>query len=203
MSQTHPNGGKDEPGWRSPAVLVVLIAALIAAAAAIVAAIIQSNPSPGPAGSSAAAQRSSSATPHATAPPTVTIPCRSTYPAMLDIPHETGSVVHASVLAACNFSDSRMYLVIEKVFDVSSNTNPHSVDFVKAPVSQLSAGQEDHVSFILREPVGTKATFFVVSVNHSELEALRKHQVVDHGILHLPSGARVESATEEHVKTSQ
>jgi hypothetical protein len=203
MSQTHPNGGKGAPGWRSPAVLVVLIAALIAAAGAIVAAIIQSHPSPGAAGNLATAQRSSSATAHATASPTVTIPCRSTYPAMLDIPDETGSVVHASVLAACNFSDSRMYLVIEKVFNVSSNTNPHSVDFIKASVSQLSAGQEDHVSFILKEPVDTKATFFVISVNHSELEALRKHEVVDHGILHLPPGARVESATEEHVKTSQ
>jgi hypothetical protein len=203
MSQTHPNGKKDAAGWRSPGVLVGLISALIAAAAVIVAAIIQSHPSPGAAGNLPATQRSRSATPHATAPPTVTTPCRSTYPAVLDIPHETGSVVHASVLATCNFSDSRMYLVIEKVFNVSSNTNPHSVDFVKASVSQLTAGQKDHVSFILKEPVGTKATFFVISVNHSELEALRKHQVADHGILHLPPGARMESTTEKHVKTSQ
>ena len=67
MSQTHPNGRKDTPGWRSPTVLVVLIAALIAAligaAAVIVAAIIQSHPSHGAAGASSSLPVTSS--PHA------------------------------------------------------------------------------------------------------------------------------------------
>jgi hypothetical protein len=54
-----------------------------------------------------------------------------------------------------------------------------------------------------KEPVGTEAEFFVISVNHNELEALRKHQVVDNGILKLPPGAQVESVKQGHVKTSQ
>lgn len=126
--------------------------------------------------------------------------CRASYPVTLEIPSKTGSSVGITTGANCDLDRSRTYLVIEEIPKVSRLTNPHPVYFVKARLHYLMARQAESAQFILKEPVGTWAEFFVISVNNVELLALQQNQVRDHGILQLPNGTRTVSRVSWHMK---
>jgi transcriptional regulator with XRE-family HTH domain len=123
--------------------------------------------------------------------------CPAVYPVHLEIPPETGPRVEVSFEAVCTLAAGRTYRVIEEVLDVDPS-NPHHAYYVKADVPQLRAGQVSTAQFTLGEPVGTRADFFVVSVDNGGLRALGQNQVADHGLLFLPPATRRESRSEPH-----
>jgi len=125
--------------------------------------------------------------------------CREPFPLVLQIPPQTGAQVGVTVEAVCAVPAGRTYLVIEKVPDVDPS-NPHPVYFVKASIPRLKAGQTSSKSFELKEPVGTSAQFWVISVDSGGLQALSQNQVVDQGHLYLPTGTIQESAISWHRK---
>lgn len=125
--------------------------------------------------------------------------CHAPYPLVLQIPPETGAHVGVTVEAVCAVPAGRTYLVIEKLPNVDP-TNPHPVYFVKATISYLHIGQTSSKDFVLNEPIGTKAGFWVIGVNEGGLKALKQNQVVDSGILFLPSGTIQESLISQHTK---
>jgi hypothetical protein len=125
--------------------------------------------------------------------------CPAPHPVTLFIPRETGSHVSVTFQTNCNLSAARKYVLIEEIPHVGK-PEPHPVYFVKAAVPSLQAGQTYPARFVLKEPVHTRAEFYVISVTTGGMEALRQNEVVDHGSLELPSGWRRESATEWHVK---
>lgn len=125
--------------------------------------------------------------------------CRSPHPVALFMPSETGSKVSATFQVNCTSSADRKYLLIEKVPHVGEPVS-HPVYFVKATLPRLMAGQTHPASFVLKEPVHTRAEFYVISVTTGGMMALRQNQVVDHGILQLPSGWRRESSIRWHTK---
>jgi hypothetical protein len=127
--------------------------------------------------------------------------CQTLHPAILFIKPQGPSPATAKVVAACDFNNARIYLIIEKVINVSSNTNPHPVYFIKATLPHLQTGRAHTSRFVLKEPVGTEADFYVISVNHAGLLAMGQNQVVDHGILQLPAETRQESDIEVHIRT--
>jgi hypothetical protein len=138
-------------------------------------------------------------------PPSSVIPlapaCQTRFPAILYIKASSPSPATTTTVAACRFKENRTYLIVEKVINVSSSTHPHPVYFVKATLPRLRSGQTETSRFVLKEPRGTEAEFFVLSVDPAGLAALGRHQVADHGILRLPPGAVQESAVETHTKT--
>jgi transcriptional regulator with XRE-family HTH domain len=127
-------------------------------------------------------------------------PCRAAYPVTLDIPSQTGSSVGITTRASCDLISGRTYLVMEELPNVDPKRNPHPVYYIKAQIPYLKAGQASSAQFILKEPVGTKAEFFVVSVDNAGFRALGQNQVVDNGILQLPLGTRQESSASWHLK---
>ena len=72
--------------------------------------------------------------------------------------------------------------------------------FVKASIPRLKIGQTSSRDFELKEPVGTRAQFWVASVDNGGLQALNQNQVVDNGHLYLPSGTIQESSISWHRK---
>jgi DNA-binding XRE family transcriptional regulator len=127
------------------------------------------------------------------------VQCHEPFPLSLQIPPETGAHVGVTVEAVCAVPAGRTYLVIEKIPDVDP-TNPHPVYFVKASIPRLKIGQTSSRDFELKEPVGTSAQFWVVSVDNGGLQALNQNQVVDNGHLFLPSGTIQESSVSWHRK---
>jgi hypothetical protein len=113
-------------------------------------------------------------------------------------PSETGSNVNATFRAHCTLSASREYVLIEMVPQVGEP--PHPVYFVKATLPRLMAGQAYRASFVINEPVGTRAEFYVISVPAGGIKELQENQVVDNGILGLPSSSRHESPVRWHTK---
>lgn len=125
--------------------------------------------------------------------------CRAPFPLVLQIPPETGARVGVTIEAVCAVPAGRTYLVIEKLPDVDPS-NPHPVYFVKASIPRLKIGQTSSRDFELKEPVGTRAQFWVASVGNGGLQALNQNQVVDNGHLYLPSGTIQESSISWHRK---
>ena len=125
--------------------------------------------------------------------------CHVAYPVILHIPAETGTSVGVTVEAACNLDPDRTYLVVEKIPDVDP-ANPHPAWYIKAQLPHLAANQTNSQDFDIKEPVGTWAEFYVISVDNGGLQALSQNQVVDNGILQLPSGTRQESIISWHLK---
>jgi transcriptional regulator with XRE-family HTH domain len=123
--------------------------------------------------------------------------CAAAYPVHLEIPAETGPHVEVSVEAACTLAADRAYRVVEEVLDVDPG-NPHPAYYVKADVPYLRAGQVSTAQFTLGEPVGTRADFFVISVDNGGLRALGQNQVADNGLLFLPPATRRVSRLEPH-----
>lgn len=128
-----------------------------------------------------------------------TAACDAPYPLTLQIPPQTGSRVGVAVEAVCDVPSDRTYLVIEKLSDVDPH-NPHPAYYVKATIPHLATGQASSQNFVLREPVGTRAQFWVISVDNGGLEEIKQNQVADHGILYLPSGAIQETLISWHTK---
>jgi hypothetical protein len=125
--------------------------------------------------------------------------CRSPHPVALFMPSRTGSKVSVTFQVSCTLSADRKYLLIEKVPHVGGPV-PHPVYFVKATLPRLTAGQLHRASFVLKEPVHTRAQFYAISVTPGGMMALWQNQVRDHGILRLPSGWRRESSIRWHTK---
>jgi hypothetical protein len=118
----------------------------------------------------------------------------------LQIPAKTGSRVGVTVEAVCDTPADRNYLVVEKLPDVDPHSNPHAVYYVKTTIPHLAVGHASSKNFVLKEPVDTRAQFWVISVDSGGLQALSQNQVVDHGVLYLPSGTIQETAVTWHVK---
>lgn len=125
--------------------------------------------------------------------------CHTAYPVVLQIPAKTGTSVGITTEAVCNLDTDRTYLVVEKIPDVDP-TNPHPAWYIKAQLPHLDANQTNSQNFDIREPVGTLAEFYVISVDNGGLQVLYQNQVVDNGILQLPSGTRRESVIRWHLK---
>jgi transcriptional regulator with XRE-family HTH domain len=125
--------------------------------------------------------------------------CHATYPVILQIPAQTGTSVGITAEAVCNLDPDRTYLVVEKIPDVDPK-NPHPAWYIKAQLPHLDANQANSQKFDIKEPVGTRAEFYVISVDNGGLQALYQNQVVDNGILQLPSGTRRESHINWHLK---
>lgn len=138
-------------------------------------------------------------TPHASTTRRDTVPCHARYPLVLQIPPKTGARVGVTVEAKCAIPVGLTYLVVEKIPNVDPK-NPHPVYFVKAAIPYLKVGQTSSKKFVLKEPVGTRAQFLVISADNGGLKALSQNQVVDNGILFLPSGAIQESPLYWHTK---
>jgi hypothetical protein len=131
--------------------------------------------------------------------PTSAVQCHASYPLVLQIPPETGAHVGVTVEALCAVPAGRTYLVIEKLPDVDP-ANPHPVYFVKATIPYLRIGQTSSKDFVLNEPIGTRAEFWVISVDNGGWRALNQNKVVDNGVLYLPSGTIRESVITWHTK---
>jgi transcriptional regulator with XRE-family HTH domain len=125
--------------------------------------------------------------------------CHAAYPVVLHIPAETGTSVGITAEAVCNLDPHRTYLVVEKIPDVDPK-NPHPAWYIKAQLPHLDANQANSQNFDIKEPVGIRAEFYVISVDNGGLQALGQNQVVDNGILQLPSGTRQESTISWHLK---
>lgn len=125
--------------------------------------------------------------------------CHAADPVVLQIPAETGTSVGITTEAICSLDPDRTYLVMEKVPDVDP-ANPHPAWYIKAQLPHLDANQTSPQNFDIREPVGTMAQFYVISVDNGGLQALSQNQVVDNGILQLPVGTRRESIISWHLK---
>lgn len=125
--------------------------------------------------------------------------CHTADPVVLQIPAETGTSVGITTEAVCSLDPNRTYLVVEKVPDVDP-TNPHPAWYIKAQLPHLDANQTNSQNFDIKEPVGTRAEFYVISVDNGGLQALGQNQVVDNGILQLPAGTRRESIISWHLK---
>ena len=102
----------------------------------------------------------------------------------------------------CATSSDRTYLLIEEVPHVDPG-NPHSVYFVKAYLSRPERDSTESHQLLLEEPVGTKAKFYVISVDESGSHAIEQNRVVDEGIIELPRGTQLESDVIWHVKKWQ
>ena len=163
---------------------VSAICAIVALVVALVAAKVFTGPSKTP---------HSNTTQHATAR------CDASYPLVLQIPPKTGAHVGVTVEAVCAVPVSLTYLVVEKIPNVDP-ANPHPVYFVKASIPHLEVGQTSSKDFVLNEPIGTKAEFWVIGVDNGGMRALSQNQVVDNGILFLPSGTIQESPLYWHTK---
>jgi transcriptional regulator with XRE-family HTH domain len=125
--------------------------------------------------------------------------CHARYPLVLQIPPQTGTDVGVTVEAVCAVPAGRDYLVMEKLPDVD-RSNPHPVYFVKAVIPHLNTRQVSSRNFVLKEPVGTSAEFWVISVDNGGWQALHQNNVVDAGSLFLPSGTIQESRISWHKK---
>jgi hypothetical protein len=141
----------------------------------------------------------SSKTPHSNTTQHAAVRCYSSHPLLLQIPPKTGAHVGVTVEAVCAVPVGPTYLVIEKIPNVDPH-NPHPAYFVKATIPHLEVGQISSKDFVLKEPIGTKAEFWVISVDNGGLRALSQNQVVDNGILFLPSGTIQESPIFWHTK---
>jgi hypothetical protein len=141
-------------------------------------------------------------TSHINMPQHATVRCHASYPLVLQIPPKTGAHVGVTVEAVCAVPVGVTYLVIEKIPNVDPG-NPHPVYFVKATIPHLEVGQTSSKDFVLKESIGTKAEFWVISVDNGGLRALSQNQVVDNGILFLPSGTIQESPLYWHTKAWQ
>lgn len=160
------------------------ICAIIALVASLVAAKVFTGPSK---------------TPRSNMTQRATVRCHASYPLVLQIPPKTGAHVGVTVEAVCAVPAGLTYLVIEKIPDVDPE-NPHPAYYVKATIPHLKVGQTSSKDFVLKEPIGTKAEFWVISVDNGGLRALSQNQVVDNGILSLPSGTIQESPLYWHTK---
>jgi hypothetical protein len=77
------------------------------------------------------------------------------------------------VATVCAVPAGLAYLVIEKIPNVDPD-NPHPVYFVKATIPHLEVGQTSSKDFVLKEPIGTKAEFWVISVDNGGCEPSAK-----------------------------
>jgi hypothetical protein len=124
-------------------------------------------------------------------------PCRAAYPVDLQIPAQTGGSFGVTMKANCTLDPDRTYLLVEEIPNVDPK-NPHPVYFVKAELSPMKSGGNTSAQLLIKEPVGTRAEFFVISVDPAGNRALGQNRVVDDGALQLPEGHRQESAVMWH-----
>ena len=120
----------------------------------------------------------------------------------LQVPSISGRAMGVTMQVVCAPTADRTYLLIEEVPDVDPD-NRHSVYFVKAYLTRPERGRSTSDQLLLEEPVGTKAMFYVISVDDSGLHAIEQNRVVDEGVLQLPRGFRLESDIIWHVKKWQ
>jgi hypothetical protein len=125
--------------------------------------------------------------------------CRAGYPLALIMPERSGTSMDVTVRAACPLNSDRHYLLVEEVLNVDP-TNPHPAYYVKHQLGELAASSNESFEILLREPVGTRATFQMISVGEAGLRALGQNHVDDNGVLELPPDSREESESRSHVK---
>lgn len=125
--------------------------------------------------------------------------CRADHPVALYVPAMSGRNMGITAKANCHFSQKRIYILIEELPDVDPK-NPHSVYFAKVQLPALKTDEATAHQLLLEEPVGTKAKFYVISVDAGGARAMEQNKVVDQGLLQLPTGTRQESDIIWHLK---
>ncbi len=126
-------------------------------------------------------------------------PCALDHPISLHVPPQSGERMSVTAEIRCALPADRRYFVVEEVPNVDVR-NPHPAFYVKAQVSEVRIGASSVLSMILKEPVTTRAKFYVISVDEAGERALEENRVIDNGLLDLPEGSRQESAVGWHVK---
>lgn len=129
-------------------------------------------------------------------------PCALDYPIALYVPAQSGEVMDVTVEVKCTLDSQRKHFVVEEVPNVDLR-NPHPAYYVKARIVRTRLGESSVLRMILKEPVGLRAKFYVISVDAAGERALEQNRVVDDGLLDLPEGTRQESTTSWHVKAWQ
>ena len=125
--------------------------------------------------------------------------CHASPAVVLYVPSVSGRSMGITARAQCSFVDDRSYLLIEEVPDVDPQ-NPHPVYFVKVHLPDLGREATTSHQLLLEEPVGTRARFYVVSVDAGGARAIEQNKVRDEGLLQLPHGTRHESDAIWHTK---
>ncbi|GAB1817097.1 helix-turn-helix domain-containing protein [Herbidospora sp. RD11066] len=126
-------------------------------------------------------------------------PCALDYPISLYVPAQSGERMDVTAAIRCALPADRRYFVVEEVPNVDPR-NPHPAFYVKARITEVRVGASSVLPMILKEPVGMRAKFSVISVDEAGERALEENRVIDNGLLDLPEGARQESAVTWHVK---
>ncbi|WP_112238893.1 hypothetical protein [Kribbella monticola] len=121
------------------------------------------------------------------------------HPVALHVPVKSGRNMGITAKADCGFAGKRTYILIEELPEVDPK-NPHPVYFAKVQLPRLKTDETTSHQLLLEEPVGTKAKFYVISVDAGGAQAMEQNKVADEGLLQLPSGTRQESDTIWHVK---
>ncbi|MER5649293.1 helix-turn-helix transcriptional regulator [Streptosporangium sp. NPDC002524] len=129
-------------------------------------------------------------------------PCAVDYPVSLYVPPQSGEVMDVTAEVKCGLAPDRKYLIVEEVPNVDLR-NPHPAYYVKAQVLKTRIGESSVTRLILKEPVGMRAKFYVISVDAAGERQMAQNHIVDNGLLNLPDGARQESAVSWHVKAWQ
>ncbi|GAA0984056.1 hypothetical protein GCM10009555_057060 [Acrocarpospora macrocephala] len=129
-------------------------------------------------------------------------PCAVDYPISLYVPPQSGEVMDVTVEVKCGLPPDRRYFIVEEVPNVDVR-NPHPAYYVKAVIAKTRIGESTVIRMLLKEPVGIRAKFYVISVDASGERELEQNRIVDNGLLDLPGGTRQESAVSWHVKAWQ
>ncbi|MGC5011450.1 helix-turn-helix domain-containing protein [Streptosporangium sp. DT93] len=131
-----------------------------------------------------------------------TPPCAVDYPMSFYVPPQSGEVMDVTTEVKCVLASDRKYLVVEEVPNVDLR-NPHPAYYVKAQILKTRVGESSVARLILKEPVGMRAKFYVISVDAAGERQMAQNHIVDNGLLNLPDGARQESPVSWHVKAWQ
>lgn len=128
--------------------------------------------------------------------------CAVDYPVSLYVPPQSGEIMDVTAEVKCGLAPDRKYLIVEEVPNVDLR-NPHPAYYVKAQILKTRIGESSVTRLILKEPVGMRAKFYVISVDAAGEREMEQNHIVDNGLLNLPDGTRQESAVSWHVKAWQ
>ncbi|MEU4831129.1 helix-turn-helix transcriptional regulator [Streptosporangium sp. NPDC023615] len=131
-----------------------------------------------------------------------TPPCAVDYPVSLHVPPQSGEVMDVTAEVKCGLAPDRKYLVVEEVPNVDPR-NPHPAYYVKSQILKTRIGESSVARLVLKEPVGMRAKFYVISVDAAGERQMEQNHIVDNGLLNLPDGTRQESPVSWHVKAWQ